>query len=138
VNNAPVHRESLSSVSGRRVAAVTAGLVITGGAAGAVIGGGLLAYLLGSGPHGRSPADLPLGLTVGGSFGALVGAIGFPFLCWTVLRPVPLGRSLAYTTTGTLIGAASGLLAGHPVYGGVIGFFAGGLVAYGITQRVGR
>jgi hypothetical protein len=80
---------------------------------------------------GRSKHDVPevpladaiFDLVFGGSFGALVGALGAPLLGWCFFRHVPLGRAMVITSIGTIDGALVGLVAGRdPVIAGVLGF----------------
>ena len=121
-----------------RARRVTLGLVATGALCGGLIGTALLTALLGTGPHGRSPYDLRIGLLFGGTFGALVGAVGAPVLGWGLLRHVPLGRAIGLTALGTVAGALGGYALGwYATASGVLGFVAGGVLARLVTPRPG-
>ena len=93
------------------------------------IGGGIIGTALLAGLQTRAPGgfdwkvDIPFGLMFGGTFGALVGALGAPLMGWYFFRHVPLGRAMAITGIGTVAGALVGLAAATtPVIGGCVGF----------------
>ena len=102
------------------------------------LGGGTIGTLLLAALQTRAPGgfhwsiDIPFGLMFGGTFGAIVGAVGAPLLGWAFFRHVPLGRAIAVTSIGTIGGALIGLLTtGAPVIGGVLGF-----VLFGVALRL--
>ena len=95
-----------------------------GAIGGATIGTTLLAALQTRAPGGfHWTVDIPFGLVFGGSFGAVVGALGALLMGWFFFRHVPLGRAMPITGAGTVAGAVVGQLAtGAPVIGGLLGF----------------
>ena len=109
---------------------VTALLAGTGAVIGFVLGSILLGVLQIWAPRGfHWRLDVPFAMSMGGTFGAAVGAVGTPIIAWTLLRTVPLGRAIGGTALATVTGATVGALAfGHPAIGGCIGFLLGGLV----------
>ena len=114
--------ESLTGSRARPIAG-TALLAGTGAVTGGVIGSVLLFVLQFGAPGGIHPAiDVPFALALGGTFGALVGALAAPLMGWTLLRRVPFGRAILGTAIGTLIGAAAGTGLGHPAISGVAGY----------------
>ena len=131
IANVPIEAEDM----GRRAlwlrrGKVVGALALAGAGVGAVVGTVLLATTLGTGPGGVSRYDWPLGLVLGGPFGAADGAIAAPVLGFAVLRRVPLGFAFGYGALGTLIGGWLGLaVIGRPVMGGLFGFLAGLAVA---------
>ena len=113
-------------VSPLRVTALLAG---TGAAIGFVLGSALLAALQVGAPGGfHWNVDVPFGMALGGTFGAIVGGVGAPLLSWLFLRRVPLGRAIVWSTVATIVGAFAGLLAGHPALGGCAGFGLGAII----------
>ena len=103
-------------------------LAATGVGTGFVLGTAILAAIQVRAPGGFNWAvDIPFGMLLGGTFGAVVGGIGAPLLSWALLRHVPLGRAIAVSAVATVAGAALGLLAGHPAIGGCLGFGIGAL-----------
>ena len=117
-----------------RISLVTAGISAVGG----VIGGACAALtvaivaMIEGGITALSAAGTPTLLAVASGFGAVVGMIGAPMLSWALLRRVALGRAIAYTALGTVVGAVVGELTvafvSYPrLFPGVI---AGALVGY--------
>lgn len=110
-------------------------LASIGAVVGFVLGTAILALLQFGAPGGFHWAiDIPFGMAVGGSFGALVGGIGAPVLAWTFMRTVPLGRAIGWSAFATVAGAATGLLLGHPAIGGCLGFGIGALALRAIHR----
>jgi hypothetical protein len=110
-----------------RILTVTLGLTLTGATIGAVIGGiVLLGWVIATKPAG-APFPIADLFEIGAMFGAVIGAVTAPIASWTLLRRVPLGRSIVGAAIGTAIGAAiGGLIAPiNPVIGGVAGFVGG-------------
>jgi len=116
---------------------VTLSLVGTGAVVGAVCGALALAIVL-------TLIGTPLVLldpelyAIGGAFGAVTGAVFAPTMSWLLLRRVPLGRAIAHTTVGAIIGGVVGFFL--PVwslgFAIVPGFLWGGLL--GATAAAGR
>ena len=101
---------------------VIAGLSIAGAVAGAAAAAlPLMALLLGINSDAPGWILVAFGAVIGGVLGAIVG----PLFAWVWLRDVPLGRLIARTFLGTLIGGAIGWLTFHPLAaasGAVLGF----------------
>jgi hypothetical protein len=105
----------------KRIAAVTAGLVATGAVAGAILG----ALVMGLEYLAIRRGDLGTGLFFGALFGALLGSVLAPAAAWLLLRRVALGRALAQTFLGGMLGAIVSLLAmggGYAIPGALLGF----------------
>jgi hypothetical protein len=109
----------------RRSASALARVSALGAAGGFVLGSLILGLLQHNSPGGWSWVDVPFSMMFGGTFGALVGAVGAPVTGWLFFRHVPLGRAMIVTGAGTMAGAAIGLaVAGSPLIGGCVGFLA--------------
>ncbi|MFN8572177.1 MAG: hypothetical protein U0132_08975 [Gemmatimonadaceae bacterium] len=124
----------------RRFLAITAGLSLTGAIVGAVAGvaAGFLGSLFSS---GITAALDPIGYDLAAVAGAMVGAVVAPLYSWLVLRTVPLGRAIAWTAIGTVIGGAGGVLlpAGNPIVTSIAGFMLSGAAVRVYTHvRQGR
>ena len=110
-----------------RAAQITGVLAAFGASVGALLGGALVALLGVRLGDFRLDAEL---LTIGAQFGATTGAVLAPVAAWTLMRRVPLWRAIAETATGTVLGAAIGLVGQpllqtawlSPVFLGVAGF----------------
>jgi hypothetical protein len=123
-----------------RILAVLAGLLLTGAVIGAVVGAAALAIgtaIMGPGPGGADDAvALYVGTLVrGGALGAAIGAVAAPLAGFLLLRSVPLGRAVGWTTLGAVVGGATGSFlrtadspAPMPVVGAVLGFLLVALV----------
>lgn len=88
----------------KRVLAVTGGLVVAGalfGAVAAVAGLAVLSIFYGDFPDA-------LGLGAGALAGAALGAVSAPAAGWLLLRRVPLGKAIAWTTLSTVLGGVAG------------------------------
>jgi hypothetical protein len=108
-----------------RVAGALARVAALGATGGFVLGSLILGLLQHSAPGGWSWVDVPFSMMFGGTFGALVGAVGAPLMGWLFFRHVPLGRAMLVTGAGTVAGAGIGLAAaGRPLIGGCLGFLA--------------
>ena len=103
---------------------VTNLLTLIGMIVGFVLGTAILAALQVGSPGGFEwSIDIPFGMVFGGTFGAIVGGLGAPTLGWLLLRRVPLGRAILWTTLGTIAGTLLGILAAdRPVTGALAGF----------------
>lgn len=125
------------AVSVKRVVAVTAGLMgigaVCGGAIGAVLGVGML--LWSGGPNER-------GVWIGfpvycAMIGGIAGTVLAPILAWVFLRRVPLGRAVAVTGLGALVGAAVSAIVAPPAFiaGALAGFVMSGIGLFVQTRR---
>ena len=126
-----------SKISPLRVLTVTLGLVGTGAVVGAVCGAFALAVVLtltGT-PHVLLDPEL---YALGGAFGAVTGAVFAPAMSWLLLRRVPLGRAIAHTAVGAVLGGAIGFFLPVLSFGlGLVpGFLWGGLL--GATVAAAR
>jgi hypothetical protein len=128
-----------------RVVLVTAGLSMTGGVVGAlcaVVAVGLIASAGVGVGQVASRAGLTL-LSLAGGAGALAGMLGAPLLGWGLLRRVPIGRAIAVTALGTVVGAVAGEMINplnpysHTVPG-VIGGALTGFILGGVGLRIGN
>jgi hypothetical protein len=114
-------------VSPVRVLVVWVGLTAVGLVIGAACALTLLAGLFGIIPKLGEP--LPVFFVVAAGMGGLFGAFLAPVAGFSLLRRVPLGRAILWTTAGTLIGGLAGLLLGG--FGLTLGPIAGfGLAAF--------
>ena len=108
---------------------------------GAVVGGVLGAIAFGAGMlgDGASPLVLvnPWTLILGGSVGALIGAVLAPVMAWIFLRRVPLWRAIAEPAIGTLLGIVIALLVAPwaTIALPVIGFVVGGVRLWVVDGR---
>jgi hypothetical protein len=128
----------MEGVRMRRIAAVTAGLMVAGGIFGTVAG--IFVLLVMGLVDGETIAPtladfgilLRFGIVVGGGLGAVLG----PVAAWLLMRHVPLGVAVGGTTLGTLAGGGLALLATSDPFAalfyGVVGF---GISAIGLRLR---
>jgi hypothetical protein len=95
---------------GRRILAVTAGLIGFGAIAGAIAGAlvAMLAIAIRRGPLEALDLDLA---EIGATLGAPLGALLLPAAGWLLMRRVPLGRAMLGTMLGTVAGGLIGWLA---------------------------
>ena len=104
----------------------TAGLAVAGALFGAVAAAIALALALAVSEGPAAALDFEA-LGVAALLGAACGAVAAPAAGWLLLRRVPLGRAVAGTVGGTVVGGVAGWLlapmAGTPVVGAVLGFF---------------
>jgi hypothetical protein len=126
-----------SKTSASRILTVTLGLIGAGAVVGAVCGIVALAIVMSLTAKPRLLLD-PTLYAIGGIFGAVTGAIFAPTLSWLLLRRVPLGRAIAHTVVGAVLGGTIGFFL--PVlsfgFGAVPGFLWGGLL--GATAGAAR
>lgn len=125
----------------RRIAAVTAGLVIAGGVFGTIAGMiVLIAWVMADpGPFSFSLAELKITLLLGVVFGGALGAVLGPIAAWLLMRHVPLGLAVGGTTLGTLAGGGAALAAtGDPGAAMLYGMAGFGISAIGLRLRVPR
>lgn len=94
----------------------TLGIALMGAGAGALCGVVLLAADFRAAPGNLTREAMPYVVIVA-SFGAAIGALAAPALHWSILRHVPLGRALTWTTVGALAGGTIGVALAHDVSG---------------------
>jgi len=125
----------------RRIAAVTAGLMVAGGVFGTIAGVIVLiawALMLGE-PLIVTLGDLGSVLQLAMVFGGVLGAVLGPIAAWLLMRHVPLGLAVGGTTLGTLAGGGVALVAtGDPVLAMLYGMGGFGVSAIGLRLRVPR
>ena len=117
-----------------RVATITAGLLVAGGALGALAAAVGLVIAGAITEHDVPPLELlAVAMLVGGALGAPL----LPATSWLLLRRVPLGLSWLGTTVGTVAGGVAAWVAAAfmggdsilwSVTGAVVGFFAAVMV----------
>lgn len=120
-----------------RILAVTLGLTAAGAAIGFVAGATSL-FLALAVTNDISLRFLREMLEIGGAYGAMMGAVAAPLASWLFMRHVPFGRSIAWTTVGTVVGGAVGwtvLASGDQVSGGIYGAVTGFLLAVALVRR---
>jgi hypothetical protein len=125
----------------KRIAAVTAGLIVAGGVFGTIAGViVLLAWTLMLGePLIITPGDLGSVLHLAMFFGGVPGTVLGPIAAWLLMRHVPLGLAVAGTTLGTLAGGVGALVATEDPFAALLYGMAGfGLSAVGLWLRVPR
>jgi hypothetical protein len=111
-----------------RILFVTAGLTVTGAIVGAICAASSLAIvLLVAEPAGSGPYFYDA-LAFAGYVGALLGAIATPIIAWTLLRRVTLGRAIAHSVVGTIIGGLVGATLGGDAF--VVPALAGALIGF--------
>jgi len=123
----------------RRILAVTAGLVAFGAVAGAIAGAlvALLAIALSLGPLEALDLDL---IGFGATLGAPLGAVLLPAAGWLLMRRVPLGRAMLWTTVGTIGGGLVGWFTPFRVdefYRTLVCGFLGFIIAVITLRRLG-
>jgi hypothetical protein len=123
-----------------RILAVLAGLILTGAVIGALVGAAAMAIgtaIMGPGPVAADDAvALYVGTLVrGGTLGAAIGAVAAPLAGFLLLRSVPLGRAVGWTTLGAAVGGVTGTFlrpagfpAPMPVVAAALGFLLVALV----------
>ncbi len=95
-----------------RIVAVAGGLAAGGAVAGAAVGAAIVAVWMMDGPV--RPWENPVVVAVGAALGGAMGAVLGPAAAWLLLRHVPLGRAVAFTSAGTLLAALVGMMLGPP------------------------
>jgi hypothetical protein len=125
----------------KRIAVVTAGLMVAGWSFGTIAG---TLVLIGWGMVHADPSILSLAglrfvlefaIIIGGVLGAALG----PIAAWLLMRHVPLGLAVGGTTLGTLAGGAVALIAtGNPFTAMLYGMAGFGVSAIGLRLRVPR
>lgn len=122
----------------KRIAAITAGLMVAGAVFGTMAGiAVLMAWSLLDGDVIKfKPADLGLMLQISMFFGGGLGAVLGPFSAWVLMRHVPLGIAVGGTTLGTLASGGLGLLVtGDPVFAMLYGIMGFGISALALRRR---
>lgn len=117
-----------------RVVLVTSGLSGTGALVGALCGAvavGIIVAIENGAASLLAVAMLQL-IGVAAVAGAFAGIVGAPLLAWGVLRRVPLGRAIAVTAVGTVLGAVVGEITRplNPYAHVVPGVLAGALLGF--------
>jgi hypothetical protein len=97
-----------------RVLIVTGGLIGAGIAFGAVASAAAFAIAVALTDGLSAAADREL-LGFAAYFGAVIGAVVAPAAGWGLLRRVPLGRAVAWTTFAAVIGGAAGWVVGTAI-----------------------
>jgi hypothetical protein len=125
----------------KRIAAVTAGLMVAGGVFGTITGMVVLsawAMLAGWTIH-LTFNDLTDLLLISVIFGGGLGAVLGPIAAWLLMRHVPLGLAVGGTTLGTLAaGGAALFVTGDPVFAMLYGTAGFGISAIGLRLGVPR
>jgi hypothetical protein len=113
-----------------RTSTVILGLAVVGAVAGALAGVlPLLVFLAAIDALDRHA--IGHAINIGGGTGAVLGVVLGPWVAWSSLRSVALGRAIGHSFLGTLAGGAAGLLLASlfdamflmPLIGAVGGFF---------------
>jgi hypothetical protein len=120
----------------RRIAAVTAGLIVAGAVFGTIAGALMLTGWLALTGSFTSLDDAAFVLRFSFDFGGKAGAVLGPIAAWLLMRHVPLGLAVGGTTLGTLVGGVAGLIyTGLPVGSMLFGVAGFGISA--IALRIG-
>ena len=90
-----------------RILAVTVGLIVAGAVFGGVAGAVALGIVVALTDRIASAFDFGM-LAFAALFGAIVGAVAAPAAGWLLLRRVPLGRAVGWTTLGAVTGGIGG------------------------------
>ena len=125
----------------KRIAAVTAGLMVAGGVFGTIAGMiVLIAWgMFDAGPFHFTLNGLSLLLQISVIFGGVLGAVLGPIAAWLLMRHVPLGLAVGGTTLGTLAGGGAALVStGDPFAAMLYGTAGFGISAIGLRLRVPR
>jgi hypothetical protein len=121
---------------GHRLRVSLLGVVATLAGMGAIVGAmaGCAALFLGLlVSPGLFGVHEPGGYALAAIIGATFGTIAAPLFGWFVLRYIPLGRAIGWTTTGTILGGATGWVSHliEPTIAAMIGF----LIACALVRR---
>jgi hypothetical protein len=121
-----------------RIVTVTVGLAASGALFGAMAG--VLALVLGlTVTGGLELLTSAWVLQIPAYFGAVIGALGLPAVAWLLLRNVPLGRAIAGSVVGTVIGGAAALpFMGDQVFLPIGAAFLGFVAAAFLMRRAAR
>ena len=125
----------------KRIAAVTAGLMVAGGVFGTIAGMVVLVAwgLIHADPSILTLEGLRFVLLFATIFGGVLGAVLGPIAAWLLMRHVPLGLAVGGTTLGTLAGGGIALVAtGKPSTSMLYGMAGFGISAIGLRLRVPR
>lgn len=132
-----------------RILAVTGGLMVAGAVFGGIAGATALGIAVALTDRIANAADFGM-LAFAAWFGAIVGAVAAPAAGWLLLRRVPLGRAVGWTTLGAVTGGIGGwLLAialrsevgrglpflGNAIESGIAGAVVGFVVAAVLARR---
>jgi hypothetical protein len=126
----------------KRIAAVTAGLIVAGGVFGTIAG---MVVLIAWGIFDSLPfhevtlADLSFAVQFSVLFGGGPGVVLGPLAAWLLMRHVPLGLAVGGTTLGTLAGGVGALVVtGNPFTALLYGMAGFAISAIGLRLRVPR
>jgi hypothetical protein len=125
----------------KRIAVVTAGLMVAGGVFGTIAGMiVLIAWaLVDDRPLIYSFGGLRMTVEIAMAFGGGLGAVLGPIAAWLLMRHVPLGLAVGGTTLGTLAGGGIALVVtGDPVIAMLYGMAGFAVSAIGLRLRVPR
>jgi hypothetical protein len=125
----------------KRIAALTAGLMLAGGVFGTIAGTIVLISwgLIHADPSIFTLDGLRFVLLFATICGGVLGAVLGPVAAWLLMRHVPLGLAVGGTTLGTLAGGGLALVAtGDPVIAMLYGMAGFGITAIGLRLRVPR
>jgi len=112
-------------------------VAVGGAACGALAGFTILTTLVVVTPGAPIIGAIPVGVLLGGTFGAATGALLAPALGFWLFRDIPLWRLYAYSTAVTIIGGLlAALLRGDAVVGAFVGL-AAGLTLVRLRARLG-
>ena|SRR5688572_23142021 len=92
-----------------RILAVTLGLTAAGAVFGGVAGAAAFAIAVAVTDRIANAAGFGM-LAFPAFFGAIIGAVAAPSAGWLLLRTVPLGRAVGWTTLGAVTGGIGGWL----------------------------
>ncbi len=112
----------------RRILAITTSLSAVGAVVGAVLGMGAMTFigLIGSNLH--VVPGVPASLPIAAAFGACAGAVLAPIAAWTLMRRVPIWKSIIGTALGTTVGVVAGFFLGRGYRLGLEWLLAGGFI----------
>ena len=132
-----------------RILVVTVGLSAAGAVFGAIAGALALGLVVALTDRIANAADFGM-LAFSAFFGAIIGAVAAPAAGWLLLRSVPLGRAVGWTTIGAVTGGIGGwMLAialrtelggpvpvlGNAIESGIAGAVVGFVVAALLARR---
>ena len=112
-------------------------VAVGGAACGALAGFTIITTLVVFAPGAPILGAIPVGVLLGGTFGAAAGAMLAPALGFWLFRDIPLWRLYAYATVGTVAGGLlTALVRGDAIVGAFVGL-AAGLTMVRFRNRLG-